>query len=160
MPPDLVRPKSSHEIERKFLLQRIPINLKDFPGHEIAQGYLAVENDGTQVRLRRKGPACLLAFKTRHGAVREEREIELSEEQFESLWPATSGRRLRKTRYEVPSEGLTIEVDFFRGKHDGLVVAEVEFSDLDEAQRFEPPEWFGAEVTNDPDYSNVKLACE
>lgn len=70
---------------------------------------------------------------------REEREIRLSAEQFEALWPATAGRRLSKVRYEMPWKEHTIEIDVYTGRHDGLVVAEVEFADEKSCTAFQPP---------------------
>ena len=80
-----------------------------------------------QVRLRQKGSIRSLTYKRGNRRAREEREIRLSAEQFDALWPATAGRRLTKVRYEVPWREHTIEIDIYRGRHDGLVVAEVEF---------------------------------
>jgi adenylate cyclase len=37
-------------------------------------------------------------------------------------------------------------------------VAEVEFDSEEEARRFEPPDWIGAEVTGDERYLNETLA--
>jgi len=150
----------TREIERKFLLKQIPDNLLDFPSDKIAQGYLAVEPDGTQVRLRKKGSIRSLAFKTGHGTEREEREVELTPEQFDRLWPGTKGRRLCKTRYEMPWKDFTIELDVYKGKNDGLMVAEVEFPDAETCRAFEPPDWFGVDVSADERYSNHNLATE
>src|SRR5437868_14785747 len=117
---------NSREIERKFLLKRLPEKLDRSRRYIIAQGYLATEPGGRHVRLRKKGKTASLTFKVGRSAHREEREIKLSAKQFSALWPATVGRRLRKLRYEVPWKSLLIEVDVYRGKHSGLVVAEVE----------------------------------
>ncbi len=75
---------SSREIERKFLLKRLPDGLTDHPHEEIAQGYLAVERGGVQVRLRKKGNVRSLTYKRGSKTAREEREVRLSAEQFES----------------------------------------------------------------------------
>ena len=99
-----------------------------------------------------------LTFKVGRGSHREEREIKLSPKQFAALWPGTAGRRLRKVRYEIPWEGLLIEIDIYRGRHAGLVVAEVEFPDSASCRRFKAPWWFGREVTGEKRYSNVRLA--
>lgn len=150
---------STREIERKFLLKRVPADLKKFPHNEIAQGYLAVEPGGIQVRLRKKGAVRSLTFKRGSSkGTREEREIRLSAEQFDALWPATAGRRLTKVRYDIPWNGHTIEIDVYRGRHDGLVVAEVEFDDQKSCAAFEPPDWIGEDVTGKSKYSNVVLA--
>ena len=149
---------SSREIERKFLLKRFPPDLKKFPHDTIEQGYLATGRGGLQVRLRKKGSVRSLTYKQGTKGEREEREIRLSVEQFNALWPATAGRRLTKVRYDVPWKKHTIEIDVYRGRHDGLVVAEVEFDDLKSCAAFEPPAWIGRDVTGKPKYSNVALA--
>jgi adenylate cyclase len=151
---------NSREIERKFLLKRLPEELKRSRRYVIAQGYLATEPAGRQVRLRKKGKTASLTFKMGRGAAREEREIKLSPKQFAALWPATAGRRLRKLRCEIPWRNLLIEIDIYRGRHSGLVVAEVEFPDHAMCRRFKPPSWFGREVTGEKRYSNVRLANE
>jgi adenylate cyclase len=151
---------NSREIERKYLLKRLPENLKRSRRYVIAQGYLATEPAGRQVRLRKKGKSASLTFKVGRGRSREEREIKLSPKQFAALWPATAGRRLRKLRYEIPWRNLLIEIDMYRGRHSGLVVAEVEFPDRVTCARFKPPSWFGREVTGEKRYSNVRLANE
>src|SRR5438067_11937840 len=48
--------KVSREIERKFLLNKLPPNLRHFHRRIIEQGYLAVKNERNQVVLRTGGP--------------------------------------------------------------------------------------------------------
>jgi adenylate cyclase len=148
----------SHEIERKFLVRELPGDLTSYPSNEISQGYLVSLDDGLQVRLRKSGERYLLTFKRPTGNVREEREVELTSEQFDSLWPATEGKRLVKTRYEIPFGDRVVEIDVYHERHEGLVVAEVEFDDEEAATNFQPPDWLGADVTGDPRYSNQLLA--
>ena len=152
------RTRNNREIERKFLVNWLPENLKRSRSFVIEQGYLATELAGRQVRLRKRGHTASLTFKDRRGSHREEREIKLSPKQFAALWPGTAGRRLRKVRYEVPWNNVMIEVDIYRGRHAGLVVAEVEFPDSASCRRFNAPWWFGREVTGEKRYSNVRLA--
>lgn len=154
------RVSKNREIERKFLVKRLPEKLNRSRRYIIAQGYLATEPAGRHVRLRKKGKTSSLTFKVGRGAHREEREIKLSAKQFATLWPATVGRRLRKLRYEIPWRNLLIEIDIYRGRHSGLVVAEVEFPDRATCRKFKPPSWFGREVTGEKRYSNVRLANE
>jgi adenylate cyclase len=154
------RAPNSREIERKFLLKQFPERLKQARRCVIAQGYLAAEPGGRHVRLRKKGKTASLTFKVGRGAHREEREIKLSPKQFAALWPATVGRRLYKLRYEMPWKNFLIEIDIYRRKHKGLVVAEVEFPNRTACRKFEAPAWFGREVTGNKRYSNVRLATE
>ena len=146
------------EIERKFLVRKLPDDLAAYPSTEISQGYLVSTDDGLQVRLRKKRELCSLTYKRGLGQVREEREVALTAEQFATLWPATEGKRLVKTRYDIPLGDRVVEIDIYGGKHDGLVVAEVEFGDEASALDFQPPDWLGDDVTGDPRYSNQLLA--
>jgi adenylate cyclase len=149
---------SNREIERKFLVRQLPDDLTKYRSNEITQGYLVSLDDGLQVRLRKSGEKCTLTFKRGAGHVREEREIELGADQFEALWPATEGKRLVKTRSEIPLGDLVVEIDVYHGRHEGLIVAEVEFDGEEAAKTFEPPDWLGDDVTGDPRYSNQLLA--
>ena len=148
------------EIERKFLIKRLPAEIKRARHYSIAQGYLVTEPDDRHVRLRRAGRNASLTFKLVRGSVRDEREINLTPKQFAALWPATKGRRLQKMRYEIPWKNFVIEIDIYRGKNDGLVVAEVEFLSRATCRKFKPPDWFGREVTGVRRYSNISLATE
>lgn len=151
---------NGREIERKFLVKELPPGLKHFQSYPIAQGYLANETGGRHVRLRRRGKTASLTFKVGRGTSREEREIKLSAKQFAALWPATAGRRLRKSRHYIPWRGVIIEIDIYRGQNKGLIVAEVEFQNQSACRKFKAPSWFGAEVTGVKRYSNVRLATE
>jgi CYTH domain-containing protein len=136
----------------------LPDGLTSYPSNEISQGYLVSLDDGTQVRLRKSGARYFLTFKRGTGRVREEREVELDAGQFDGLWPATEGKRLTKTRYEIPFADRLVEIDVYHDRHEGLVVAEVEFDDEESAKNFQQPDWLGDDVTGDPRYSNQLLA--
>lgn len=151
--------KSSHrEIERKFLIPSLPKTPETGKGIKIRQGYLVLGNLGREVRLRHIGKRFLLGVKSGKGANRKECEVPLRNEQFEALWPLTKGRRVTKTRRKVRFQGFTIEIDLYGRKHAGLIVAEVEFKDLPSCRRFQPPPWFGRDVTGESRYSNRRLA--
>jgi adenylate cyclase len=151
---------SSREIERKFLIKLLPPEILRARHFRLAQGYLANETGGRHVRLRKKGSALSLTFKVGRSVSREERELRLSPKQFAVLWPATAGRRLHKTRYEIPWKNLKIEIDIYHGRNRGLMVAEVEFPNHASRRKFKPPRWFGREITGEKRYSNVRLARE
>lgn len=150
---------NANEIERKFLVAPNPPQevFTSQPGI-IKQGYASIEPSGTEVRLRQLDDRYYLTIKSPGGIIRGEREIELSEQQFATLWPSTDGRRLSKARYNVKYGVQTIEVDVYEPPLDGLIVAEVEFSDIVAANNFSPPEWFGKEVTGETRYKNQTLA--
>lgn len=150
------------EIERKFLvLPGVQVPAADLPegaGALIMQGYLAVGADGSEARLRRHGERCSLTAKRGSGLVRQEWETDLGAEQFDRLWPGTAGARLVKTRHPVPVSGGLALLDVYQGAHQGLRVVEVEFPDVTEAEAFQPPSWFGPEITGLRGYANQHLA--
>ena len=146
------------EIERKFLIKSLPDNLDQYPHQEISQGYVAVSKDGTEVRLRKEGDKYFQTIKSGGAKIRAETEIEITEEQFNSLWQTTKGRRLEKIRYKIPYGNQRIELDVYRGSLEGLITAEIEFSSPEASEQFTPPKWFGKDVTEDQRYKNQVLA--
>lgn len=147
------------EIERKWLVDEAPEEALSAPSDRIEQGYLTIGPDGAETRVRRRGERRYLTVKSGSGLVRDEHEIELSEAQFEALWPATQGARLVKRRHVIRAQdGHTIEFDVYEDALAGLMVAEVEFDDPWGAEAFVAPCWFGREVTDDPAYKNQRLA--
>jgi CYTH domain-containing protein len=157
------------EIERVFLLDRLPDLPPTAEPLRIEQGYLPDPEPGDAVgavlegRLRRVTRAdgrieCVHTVKRGLGRVREETERSIDAADFERDWPLTEGRRLSKTRYRVPDGDFVWEIDDFDQLD--LVIAEVE---LDHADRHvEPPGWLAPrvrrEVTEDPRFRNFNLA--
>ena len=149
------------EVERKFVLAAAPDGLREHPKKALAQGYLAIDPAGSEVRVRRKDDETLMTVKIGTGLVRGEEEFEIDADRFERLWAMTDGRRVIKTRYFVPLEdGLTAEIDLYDGALAGLVTAEIEFPDEATALAYEPAEWLGTDVTGDIRYNNRSLAVE
>lgn len=150
--------KDGVEVERKYLLDRLPDVAAAVPGVPVEQGYLAVDGE-VEVRVRRLGDRRLLTIKGGTGLVRLEEELELDERRFSALWPLTRGRRIEKTRRAVRlPEGPVLEVDEYHGALAGLLVAEVEFPSVEASRAFAAPAWLGREVTADPAYANRILA--
>lgn len=147
------------EIERKWLVREPPADLDRFPSKAIDQGYVAIDADGTEVRIRRADGDATMTIKQGSGRTRAEEEFAIADDRFERLWALTEGRRLEKRRYLVqgPDE-LTFELDRYGGDLEGLAVVEVEFPDERAADSFAAPAWFGREVTDDARYKNQALA--
>ena len=98
-------------------------------------------------------------FWIRNRMVRQEEEFEISAEDFEKLVQKRIGNGVYKVRYYLPlDEAHTAEIDIYEQQMEGLMVVEVEFENEADAERFEAPEWFGREVTDDPAYTNAMLA--
>jgi len=145
---------------RKFLVREPPPDLGGCASDRIEQGYVALDGNAVEVRVRRRGGRATLTVKQRSGHVRLEEEIALGRARFERLWELTEGRRLEKVRHLVPVGDGTVELDFYGGELAGLVVAEVEFDSESESEAFRPPDWLGEEVTGDARYANRTLACD
>ena len=144
------------EIERKYLIDEIPFDLKDYPCKVIEQGYL---NTDPVVRVRRSNDKYILTYKGSGLMVREEYNLPLTKESYEHLLEKADGTVITKTRYRIPEKnGLTIELDVFHGRYGGLLLAEVEFATEEEANSYCPPEWFGEDVTMSSAYHNSTLS--
>ncbi|HQV57312.1 MAG TPA: CYTH domain-containing protein [Ilumatobacteraceae bacterium] len=144
------------ERERKFLVDTPPP--LGSAGIEIRQGYVAIDG-AVEVRVRDlAGNTAVMSVKIGTGSTRTEIEVPISREQFDELWSVTGGRQIAKTRYLIDDGDATIEVDIFHGRHEGLMLAEVEFATDEAMTAYRPPSWLGREVTDDPDYSNAVLS--
>ena len=127
------------EIERKYRIAALPEHYRSYPVRAIEQAYLCTD---PVVRVRRDGDEYYLTY--RH------------------LLEKADGIVLTKDRYRIPMTGtyahLTIELDVFSGVYDGLILAEVEFPTVEEAEAFVPPEWFTEDVTMSGEYQNSRLS--
>jgi CHAD domain-containing protein/CYTH domain-containing protein len=148
------------EVERKFLLRRLPPIGGGARVLEIEQGYLPGERLIERLRRVRSGEDVELVRTLKAGAGLTRLEIEepVAPDLFERLWPLTEGRRVHKRRYRIADGELTWEIDQFLDRD--LVLAEVE---LDGRPRdVTLPPWLephvDREVTEDDAYSNLRLA--
>ena len=142
------------EIERKFLVNLRDIDLNKYKRHEIMQGYICKD---PVIRVRLEDDNMYLTVKGKGLLTREELNLPLSKEAFDDLIKKTDGTYIRKTRYLIPYNTHTIELDVFHEKLEGLMVAEVEFETVEDANAFIAPEWFIEDVTDDVQYQNVNL---
>lgn len=144
------------EIERKFLIKKLPDNLASYKARKIEQAYLCTD---PVVRVRRDNGDYYLTYKSKGMIVREEYNLPLTKEAYGHLLTKADGNIITKTRYEIPEKNnLTIELDVFEGKFDGLLLAEVEFASEEDALGYIPPEWFGEDVSNSTKYHNSTLS--
>lgn len=145
------------EIERKFLVAG-PFKQLARGSVRIRQGYLCSDEDRT-VRVRLWGDEGRLTVKGRStagGLSRPEWEVPIGREDAEQLLQLCLPGIIDKTRYLVPWDGLTFEVDEFYGENEGLLMAEVELPQTD--TRIALPPFIGKEVTGDERYYNSYLA--
>ncbi len=143
------------EIERKYLIKCLPEGLESYPSELIEQAYLCGH---PVVRVRRDGNQYYLTYKGEGLIAREEYNLPLTEEAYAHLLAKADGKIITKRRFRIPFGPYTIELDVFSGDREGLVMAEVEFESLEDAESFIPPEWFGTDVSEDPAYHNSVMA--
>lgn len=152
---------SGVEIERKYLLRRLPPRVRRLRPRAIEQGYLPGERLIERLRRVTAPDGSVRRYRTVKGGAgvaRLEIEEEAEAQLFEALWPLTAGRRVLKQRYVVPDGPLRWEIDEFTDRE--LVLAEVELPDADTNPA--PPGWLAPyvvrEVTDEAAYLNASLA--
>ena len=145
------------EIERKFLVTGEGWRRLATKSTQIRQGYLS-SNAKATVRVRSKDDReALITLKGAvRGMTRAEYEYEIPIEDARELLVMAEPHVIEKVRHLVPFGGLVWEVDEFAGRHEGLMIAEVELES--EGQVVELPEWIGREVTEDDRYYNASLS--
>ncbi|MFV2056854.1 MAG: CYTH domain-containing protein [Thiohalomonadales bacterium] len=144
------------EIERKFLLLTDAWRNRVTESINMKQAYM-LGSDKASVRVRISGDSASLNIKSATlGITRKEYECPLlladAEEMLQELCQSPV---ITKTRHIVPNGPHIWEIDQFHGANEGLIVAEIELSQEDEA--FLKPDWIGLEVSGDIRYYNVSL---
>ena len=143
------------EIERKYLLKKLPDNLDTYRHRHLEQGYLCT---APVVRIRKDDDRYELTYKSGGMMVRQEYNLLLTKDSYEHLKKKIDGRLISKKRYMIPYEKYMIELDVFENDLAPLVLAEVEFETEEEANTFTAPEWFGKDVTFSKAYHNSVLS--
>lgn len=143
------------EIERKFLVKDDSWRSSAF-GKKFHQGYLNSNKDWT-ARVRTIDNKGYLTIKgIAKGPVRVEYEYEIPVYDAREMLDRLCEKPLiEKSRYKIEHHVLVWEVDEFHGENQGLIIAELELDFKD--QKFEKPEWIGAEVRGDSKYFNSNL---
>lgn len=161
------------EIERKYSVKYIPKNLKVESIVYIKQAFI-YRDKLTLIRVRdikEKYPTenqkYIYTLKTKGDieynndyniAKKYEIENEIPKEEFEKLIKKPISNIIEKTRITIPIENnLKVEIDVYYDYLEGLLTAEVEFQDEEQANNFQKPDWLGEELGYKK-LSNRKLA--
>ena len=144
------------EIEKKFLLVNDSWRKQVTKSIQFQQGYL-IGSDKASVRVRIEGDKSNLNIKgATLGVRRQEFEYSIPMAEARELLATLCAKPLiEKTRHYIESGDHVWEIDEFTGDNDGLIVAEVELQDENEA--FEHHDWLGQEVSHDKRYYNSML---
>lgn len=143
------------EIERKFLLKNE--NWRKLVSEEIVmkQGYLNTDPERT-VRIRLAKNKGVLTIKSKAiGITRKEFEYDVPLGEANELIELCDGPIIEKVRHLVIVNNQTWEIDEFKDRNEGLIVAEIELET--ETSTVNLPEWIGLEVSGDPRYYNSNL---
>ena len=148
----------AEEIERKFLVRSDGWRGGVLRSAYYRQGYMAV-NDRCGVRVRLQDDQAWLTIKSATlGVRRQEYEYTIPPADAREMLDTLCGERtLSKTRHFVEHDGDLWEIDVFDGDNEGLVLAEIELTDVE--QSFTRPDWLGEEVSGDTRYHNSSLAA-
>ena len=135
------------ERERVFLLKELPEDLLEFKHIDIKIGDVTSSNDVNVLKVRQKGDVYEI-IKKELISPQEKKEylIPLNEEEFKRLFSVTQ-RRHAKKGFFYPLDKYVCELDIYMDEMAGYARAEVEFDNIEELELFDPPSWFGEEIT-------------
>lgn len=140
------------EQELTYLAARIPDGLQQCKHVKMHDVYFPAAAEHAFVRVRQKDSSYEFTKKTSadptNAGIMLEENVSLTKEEFEALAKG-DGRGLQKTRYYLPYQGFTAEVDIFEGDLQGLVIIEFEFKNRADMDAFVQPDFCLADVTND-----------
>ena len=100
------------EIERKYLIDRLPENLEQYECKHIEQGYL---NTDPVVRIRKSNDKYTLTYKGAGLMCREEYNLPLNAEAFSHLKEKIDGILIQKRRYLIPLTDIFVLTDPVKG---------------------------------------------
>jgi CYTH domain-containing protein len=146
------------EIERKFLVLNNNFIKESYKNYTIIQGFLNSHKKRT-VRVRITDDKAFLTIKgesNKKGTTRFEWEKEILISEAKQLLNLCENTIIKKTRYLVKVENHIFEIDVFKEKNKGLIIAEIELNNQDE--QFIKPDWLSKEVTGDIRYYNSVLS--
>ncbi len=142
------------EIERKFFVRQMPdiSHIKPL----FYERYILKYEDGEEERISKIDGKYIYQKKKEVSALGRRREKkEMSLEEFNKL-KQTAKKAIFRERYDL-SEHPKVSIQIYRGEHEGLIRAEVEFDSEEEATNFKPFDWMGIEMTNLPIARDAKL---
>jgi adenylate cyclase len=153
---------NNHEIERRWLTPVIP---KEIGGisklkfTDIIQTYISKK---PVIRLRshdkKEFVLCIKTQGDKNSLARPEQETKITKKEYTSLLKISKTEPIIKRRYFFKYKKHKVELDVFDGYLRGLIIIELEFKSESDALSFEPPEWFGKEITGMKKYANSSLA--
>lgn len=155
------------EIEKKFTIKYLPDKIESIK--KITQKHI-FKDMVCSIRVRRSinmytGEKIFTHTIKARGEIVEkysicELEKNITEQEYNELKPFRGSRTIQKYRCVIPiQDGLKVEVDIFDGWMKGLIIAEVEFRSVEQAENFKMPSWFEKNVPH-KEFSNRALSTK
>lgn len=161
------RPYARLELERRFLLERLPAGVDPDDYERLDDLFVA----GTHLRLRvlRRPSGEWIVTKLGQKIVDPEGPDDPRRRQMTTIYlpegegavlASLPGLRTSKRRYKLREQGWTFCIDMWESPLGarGTMVAEVETPTIEELERLTVPTWALREVTDDGRYSAITLA--
>lgn len=158
------------EIERKYAVKYLPSDIQIEKNQKIEQAFL-YKDENTIIRIRKVESKQEIEYvytvKTKGDieydnqySIGKKYEIEsnITKELYDKLLEKKISNVIIKKRIVVPiQKNLKVEMDIYYDYLQGLLTAEVEFPDEEQANDFDKPDWLGEEIGY-KEFSNRKLA--
>jgi CYTH domain-containing protein len=151
------------ETERRYLLKNIPDDLL-----ENTNGWLITDRYFPNTRLRLRQMKSVSGNETIYKLTQKYRSetqnayettitnLYLTEEEYNHL-EFLDGKIIKKKRYPYSAQNHNFSIDVFEGRHQGLILAEMEFEGQSELGEFALPLFALKEVTDDPFFTGGNL---
>jgi CYTH domain-containing protein len=151
------------EVEHRYLLNKIPDDLLDNP-----KGWLITDRyfPNTRLRLRhmqsRSGDENIYKLTQKYRSETQNAHettitnVYLIEAEYD-LFAALDGKVLKKTRYPYTLPSYTLSIDVFEGRHQGLILAEMELEKKAGVDELALPSFVLQDVTEDPFFTGGSL---
>lgn len=147
------------ELERTFLLRKLPEGLRDSEFKEIIDIYYPKHYDHPVIRLRKNGDKFELTKKepmNDDASEQVEHTLFLTPEEFNEF-SKLEGKKVYKKRYYYNYNGRVAEIDVFQGDLKGLIVVDFEFSSVEEKNSFEIPDFCLVDITQEEFIAGGKI---
>jgi CYTH domain-containing protein len=151
------------EVECRYLLNKIPDDLLDNP-----KGWLITDRYFPNTRLRLRHMKSVSGQENIYKLTQKYRSetqnayettittVYLTEAEYNHL-EALDAKILKKRRYPYIVQNHSFSIDVFEGRHQGLILAEMELESKAEADEFVLPSFVRKDVTNDPFFTGGNL---
>jgi CYTH domain-containing protein len=135
------------EIERKWLVKNLP-NLENLPAIKYERHFLFV-GEKIEIRIQKKGEAYEFERKVELNELsRESQKFKITKEEFDVLKVFCTKSLIRESYLLQNNPEISIKI--YKEDYEGLIRAEVEFDNENDAREFKPLDWFGEEITENP----------